>query len=399
MLDWSDKFGETRRHNVPPATKRAKPPVDLMQLVPDVLVGLTSDNRILSRLDYVVEQHIEQCVYMSDNAKRAAYDLYKANIHAEEEYDEDQRFKWKVYTSTKHELLRTLIKLKIPLVQFPDPLESVPNLSGDLHWNIKVPGPGKVMTTVQPNMTYLTGGYDPLHDYGWRYLMDGNGRHSPLYACCLQVPESRGCLIGYKDMSRNVPYQWFGGFKDFDILQYNDIVTNCRGVVFKDANLSKCNQLHEKIVSILTSEKVKKALIEEQGQNIYKRDILVELWTVAECMHEYNAPLFPLGQVKTYPTNLLSKSWKRDMIAYVKLHLPTQLWKRYDEYVQQVKDQLTVVAGNLKKQSTFTDTAKKLIDDFTALKKLLEEAEADNDVWSADSLFDGPESVLSKYVQ
>lgn len=372
----ADVFGSYRYHNQPP--KRVpKEPEDLLKLLKEnERVGDNNDQRIQGRLYRVSEM------------------LVDASRNLTEEQAQER-----VFNCNKQELLRLLVKLRVPFSFFLDKDENTQRATHLSDCRKK----GIPTTT----LTLETG--NPLTSYGIRYLMESGERYAPLYMCCLQVPQAKGCLIGYQDESKNVPYRWFGGLKDVSEDQYDDIVKNNRGIVYLDKNLNRCNEMHEKIVAILISPEIKTALVVEKGLNIYKNDILKQLWQVAEYIYAYNEHLYVTPESKGWPSEYLKKY---DMIAYLKTVLPVNFTEAFEKMVQEenkeVDKALEKLLAVVKKFELVPDSKKvrieagELLKKFNKLLKTLKEinGEDDDEDEGLDiNLFDDdyePKEILSK---
>lgn len=216
-----------------------------------------------------------------------------------------------VLTWTREEVERALRKLR----QNPREFFKTENESTEddqRRFYIQRPGANTpISTTTAPRPTY---GVVYSTTEGGRIL--GEGR----WACCWQAQEEPGCYFGYKDTRRNISYTWFGGLKRFPRSDYDLIVRSSRGVVYLEDNLLACDDLHQSIVTTLTSSAVKNALFARSLDVLHADETLFILWKVAGWMHEYNA-------ISKVPRGNFPDTFDRDyMIAYLDKHLPRQFF-------------------------------------------------------------------------
>lgn len=299
--------------------------------------------------------------------------------------DLEERYKLYVFSLSYAAYRALLNKIKFPLEE----KEKISRMT---------PGPG-VATTTQPVVSCrLNGGRcDPLREYGLRYLTDnlvtGGGYRwleDPKWACCLLPRQDPGCLIGFKNWERVMPYKWFGGLQTFDAANYDQIVRNGRGVVYLERNLSRCNSIHEEIVDILLTPEIKLALNDEPAKRLNTPEVLVQLLRVAQLMHEYNEFLEPNPTVFHLTVD--------DMMHYLKHHLPLQIWQLYIDqlkrnYISLYNEKLELTKGAKAKTEAFVKKAEELVKRLTAMKEKLEEAEADSEFTNLPPLFDDGSAV------
>jgi hypothetical protein len=374
---------DKRMHAPTPDLPPPPPSPSILSTLPkvgsDVIVGALDEMR--EALLDTVEMCRTSGVYLSHYLVADCRKRYQTLLNVPAS---DDKYTWYVFTRTWHQYKTLHIKLGLGVIEQQE--------QGDKRYPL---GPGIAATTqplVRPDNF-------PFQNYGLRYLTDnivtgGGERYAPLWACCLRPKEDPGCLIGFskEHMDRVAPYKWFGGLQTFEDKDYDDIVRNGRGVVYLYTNLARCNTIHDEIVNILLEPFIKSALLEDPAKRLNTPAVLVQLWRVAQLMHEYNKPLFPSQMDVTVR--------QEDMTDYLRVHLPAKVWQKYvDQLKQDYLDTIEKVKSYKTQTSDFVKKAKDMVKRLEDLKKKLQEAQKDEEYEefsNLPSLFEDYNSILGK---
>lgn len=293
----ADAFGGHRFHNASKPLEHSPPPRPA-ELGEVELAQLLSEKMVIS------------------DAK--ALELFE-NQSEDTEYDEGHlRHLW--YVRTLSPQAREQLKRTYKLTTSPPRAERfVTHLQG--------PGNTPAISTHPPPSFKQLGHPDPLNEWGILYktrnqvLGTGPKYPYPIWECCWQHAEEPGCMFGYRDKSRNIPYTWFGGLRKFPRDQYDFVVRHARGIVFREDNLLACDDLHTSIVNVLTSVEVRDTFRARDLQRLHAPSMRKHLWQVADWMWQYNCHIRP-DWPRDFPDDWASP----DMFLYLRKHLPRQFY-------------------------------------------------------------------------